>query len=207
LTTADEIIYVIDDDPRVRDALSDLLDAFGYANCCFANASEYLKSERKDAASCIVLDMRLPDINGLDLQDILAEQISPPIVFMSGFADVPSTVRAMKKGATEFLTKPVDPDALLTAVREAQAKDSERRTRRAEVGRIEERFKTLTPREREVFGLVVSGLLNKQSAHALGIIEATLQVHRGQIMRKMEARSFAELVRMASTLNVPNQKS
>ena len=207
MTTADEIVYVIDDDPSMRDALSDILDAFGYANFCFANASDYLEAERKDGASCIVLDVRLPDINGLDLQDILAEEISPPIVFMSGFADIPSTVRAMKKGATEFLTKPIDPDVPLTAVREALAKDAELRMRRAEIGRIEERFESLTRREREVFWLIVDGMLNKQSAHLLGISEATLQFHRGQIMRKMKARSFAELVRMSSKLNVLGQKS
>ena len=126
---------------------------------------------------------------------------------MSGFPDTPSTVRAMKKGATEFLTKPIDADALLVAVREALAKDRELRLRRAEISKIEERFKSLTPREREVFGLVVGGMLNKQSAHVLGITEATLQVHRGQVMRKMKAQSFAELVRMSSNLNVRAHKS
>ena len=204
---ADEFVCLIDDDASVRDALSDMLDAFGYAHRCFANASEYLKAKQKDVASCILLDVRLPDISGLDLQDMLAEETSPPIVFMSGFADIPSTVRAIKKGAIEFLTKPIDRDALLKAVREAQAKDREQRMRRAEIASIKERFNSLTPREREVFGLVVEGMLNKQSAHILGISEATLQVHRGQIMRKMKPNSFAELVRMSSKLNVLDQKN
>jgi FixJ family two-component response regulator len=199
---AGEIIYLVDDDASVRDALSEMLTSLGREVLTFAAGHEYLRYDRTDSAACLIVDMMLPDMNGLDLQNRLPQQNSPPIIFISRHADIPATVRAIKAGAIEFLTKPISLPALHTAIETAFAQDRQRRYRHSEVELLRKRFSSLTPREREVLPLVAEGLLNKQAAAVLGIREVTLQVHRGQIMRKMAARSFAELVRMAEKLGI-----
>lgn len=186
-----EVIYLVDNDEGVLGALSDLLTACGRNAVCFTTAKNFLSYDRTDSAACLILDLQMPDANGFDL----------PIIFTTGSADIPSTVRAMKAGAVEVLTEPVSPTALLAAVDTALLQDREQRGRYAEFSCIQRRFRLLTPREREVFHLVVEGLLNKQAAAELGISEVTLQVHRGQVMRKMAAPSFAALVRMAMALS------
>lgn len=197
-----QIVYIVDDDSRVREALSELLTSLEIKNFTFGSAEEYLAFVRSDVAACLVLDVHLPELSGLDLQQRLASGPSPPIVFISGRGDVPSTVRAMKAGAIEFLTKPIDPGALIPAIHAALALDLEKRKKLAGLECLQNRFALLTPREKEVLPLVVAGMLNKQAANLLGITEVTLQVHRGQIMRKMEASSFADLVRMAEKLGI-----
>jgi len=191
------MIYLVDDDSRVREALTEHLASLGMEVVSFGSAAEYLDYSRSDAAACLILDLELPGINGLDLQEQLAAETSPQIVFISGHGDIPSSVRAMKAGALEFLTKPVDEAALIAAVHAALARDRHLRKHHAELAELRERFSSLTPREREVLPLVVGGLLNKQAAAVLGIAEVTLQLHRSQIMQKMAADSFADLVRMA----------
>ena len=197
-----EVIYIVDDDPRIREAVSEQMNALGRRTVSFASAGEYLDYIREDAAACLILDLNLPDLSGLDLQRQLLSSAAPSIIFMSGDADIPTSVKAMKAGAIEFLVKPLDPVALLAAIDLGIARDRKRRTRSAELGVLQARLDSLTPREREVLPLIVAGLLNKQAAAKLGISEVTLQVHRGQIMRKMEAPSFADLVRMTERLNV-----
>jgi FixJ family two-component response regulator len=197
------VVYLVDDDPRVREALSELLASLKIDHVTFASAAEYLRYPRSDESACLVLDVHLPDINGLDLQQQLADESGPPIIFISGHGDIPSTVRAMKAGAMEFLTKPINKDALVAAISAAFVKDLDQRQRTADLTSLQLRFALLTPREREVLPIVVAGMLNKQAAAALGISEVTLQVHRGQIMKKMEADSFADLVRMAGKLGIP----
>jgi len=201
--SAMEMAYLVDDEASIREALEGLLRSNGISVATFSSASEFLEYPRKDSAACLILDLQLPDISGLALQRRLADELSPPIIFISGRGDIPSTVQAMKGGAIEFLTKPVDPEALLPAIRAAFAKDRIKRDRRAELLELQKRFAQLSRREREVLPLVVKGLLNKQSAAALGITEVTLQIHRSQIMKKTAAHSFADLVRMASRLGIP----
>lgn len=203
MTTAGEVVYLVDDDPRVRETLADLLDSWKLAHITFGSAGEYLSFVRMDACACLVLDVQLPDISGLDLQRELASESSPPIIFISGHGDVPSTVRAMKAGAIEFLTKPINPEAFLAAIRAAFAQDREQRRKTAHLADLQRRLALLTPRECEVLPLIVAGMLNKQAAAVLGISEVTLQVHRSQIMKKMEAESFADLIRMAAKLGIP----
>lgn len=198
----DEVVYLVDDDPRLREGLSELLASHDIEHVAFASASDYLEYTRSDRSACLILDLKLPDIYGLDLQHQLAGTNSPPIIFISGYADIPSSVRAMKAGAIEFLTKPVEEATLLAAIRAGFAKDRQQRQTAAELASLRERFSTLTPREQEVLPLVTDGMLNKQSAALLGVSEVTLQVHRGQIMRKMKADSFADLVRMAEKLGI-----
>ena len=204
--SADEVIYLVDSDQRVSEELSENLAARGMEVIRFASATEYLNFTRADLSGCLILDMHLPDVGGLELQRRLAEKSHPPIVFISGACDIPSTVQAMKAGAIEFLTKPVDPMALLLAVRVAFAQDRRLRQRKAELAKLQQCCRLLTPREREVFPLIVGGLLNKQAAAMLGISEVTLQIHRSQVMRKMEAESFADLVRMAIKLRIPHRR-
>jgi FixJ family two-component response regulator len=197
-----EKVFVVDDDFRVREALVDLFASKGLRCVAFASAADYLRAANPTGPSCLVLDVSLPDINGLDLQRSLASTDHPPIVFISGHGDVPSSVRAMKAGAIDFLTKPWSEENLLQAVRAALEQDRERRRNKAETMELASRLATLTPREREVLPLVARGLLNKQAAAQLGISEVTLQIHRSKIMQKMKAASLAELVRMAAKLDI-----
>jgi len=198
----DHLIYVVDDDDRIREALLDLLSLSDLQAVAFQSASEYLAFSRPDVPGCLILDVQLPDINGLDLQKRMAQEHHPPIIFLTGHGDVPLSVRALKAGAVDFLTKPFSRDALLGAIHVAIAQDKQARLEWAAMAQLAQRFALLTPREREVLPLVVSGLLNKQAAAALGISEITLQIHRGKIMHKMQADSLAELVRMAVKLDV-----
>jgi FixJ family two-component response regulator len=203
MTQGSELIIIVDDDFRVREAISDLLTSRRFASVAFASAAEYLRFGNSDVPSCLILDLSLPDIDGLELQTAIAPTQHPPIVFISGHGDIPSSVRAMKGGAIDFLTKPINEEQLLQAVETALSQDRESRHSRAELAVLEERYASLTPREREVLPLVVSGLLNKQAAAALGISEVTLQIHRSKVMQKMKARSIAELVRITERLNIP----
>src|SRR5580704_12196062 len=198
-----ETVFVVDDDFRVREALADLFASRNLNCITFASAAEYLRSAKPDGPSCLVLDVSLPDINGLDLQSSLTGDVHPPIVFISGHGDVPSSVRAMKARAIDFLTKPWSDEDLLQAVRTAIERDRQQRRNAAEMIELEERLAALTPREREVLPLVARGLMNKQAAAQLGISEVTLQIHRGKIMQKMRAASLADLVRMAAKLDIP----
>lgn len=197
------IVYVLDDDSRIQEALSALLSSAGHEVITFSNAADYLAFQRADVSACLILDLDLPGTTGLELQTRLADVGSPPIVFLTGHGDIPSTVKAMKAGATEFLSKPFDPEELLRAIEAAIYLDSELRLKKAELGAIQKRYSLLTPREREVLPYVVSGLLNKETAWELGASEITIRIHRGQIMKKMAAQSLADLVRMAGKLGIP----
>lgn len=199
-----EIVYVVDDDPGVRDSLAGLLESAGLEVLAFESADRYLELQRTDSAACLIVDLHLPGMSGLDLQDQLAGAQSLPIIFISGRGDIPSTVQAMKRGAVEFLTKPIDANTLITVVKQAFEQDRTARAQRAEMFELHRRLEQLTPREREVLPLVVAGLLNKQAAAKLGISEVTLQIHRSQIMHKMQAGSLAELVRLAAKLEIPS---
>lgn len=196
------IVFVVDDDRRVREAVSRLITSLGLAVATFASAKEYLESEKPDSPACLVLDLQLPGIGGLELQQQLADSAAPPIVFISGHGDIPSTVRAMKAGAIEFLTKPFGDEELLRAIQAAIARDTEVRRQRSELAELQQRYALLSPREREVLPFVVGGFANKQAAGDLGVAENTIAVHRGQIMRKMASRSVAELVRMTDKLGI-----
>jgi FixJ family two-component response regulator len=196
------IVYVLDDDYRVRESLTSLLSSVGLRVEVFASAAEYLKFKKPDSPACLILDLQLPGMSGLDLQREIAGGDAPAIVFVTGHGDVPSSVRAMKAGAIEFLLKPFDDQELLRAIDAAIAQDREARLKRAEMAELQRRYALLTPREREVLPFVVAGLLNKQTAAELGNSEITIQVHRGQIMRKMAASSLADLVKMAGKLGI-----
>jgi FixJ family two-component response regulator len=202
MTQQSELVIIVDDDFRVREAISDLLASRNLASVTFESAAQYLGFDNPNVPSCLVLDVSLPDIDGLELQDTIAPTRHPPIVFISGHGDIPSSVRAMKAGAVDFLTKPVDQERLLQAINTALNRDREARHNRAELAKLEERYASLTAREREVLPLVVSGLLNKQAAAKLGISEVTLQIHRSKVMQKMKVRSVADLVRVAERLNI-----
>jgi FixJ family two-component response regulator len=202
MTEDQPIIYVLDDDQRIRAALSSLLSSLGLRVEAFASAGEYLRFVKPDVPGCLILDLELPGMNGLELQQELAGGDSPPIVFVTGHGDVPSSVRAMKAGAIEFLLKPFDTQELLRSIDVAILQDRDARVKRAELAELRRRYALLTPREREVLPLVVAGLLNKQTAAELGTSEITIQVHRGQIMRKMAAPSLADLVKMAGKLGI-----
>jgi len=196
------IVFVVDDDYRVREALSRLISSIGLRVAAFGSAAEFLESEKPDAPACLILDLELPDVSGLELQQELAAGDAPPIVFITGHGDVPSSVRAMKAGAIEFLSKPFGEGELLQAIDAAIILDREARRKRSELAELQKHYSLLTPREREVLPFVVAGFANKQTAGDLGIAENTIGVHRGQIMRKMGARSLAELVRMADKLGI-----
>src|SRR2546425_585279 len=195
------VVFVVDDDPSVRRAIQRLVESVGLQVELFASAQEFLRSKRPDAPSCLVLDIRLPGISGLDFQRQLAEaNIHIPIIFITAHGDIPM-IRAMKAGAVEFLTKPFRDQDLLDAIQIALERDRTRRVEETEVAKLRERYESLTPREREVMSLVVSGLLNKQIAAEIGASEATVKVHRSQLMRKMGAESVADLVRMAAEMD------
>ncbi|HLN00358.1 MAG TPA: response regulator [Bryobacteraceae bacterium] len=196
------IVFVVDDDYRVREALCRLISSIGLRAAAFGSAAEFLESEKPDAPACLILDLQLPRVSGLELQQELAAGDAPPIVFITGHADVPSSVRAMKAGAIEFLSKPFNEQELLQAIDAAITLDREARRKRSELAELQKHYSLLTPREREVLSFVVAGFANKQTAGDLGIAENTIGVHRGQIMRKMGARSLAELVRMADKLGI-----
>ena len=197
------IVYVLDDDARVRESLTALLSSMGRKVVAFASATEYLQFSRPDLPGCLVLDLDMPEITGLELQRQLADQEGPPIVFLTGRGDIPSTVKAMKAGAIEFLSKPCDEEELVQAIDAAITADGQARLMYAELNALRKRYASLTPRERDVLPFVVSGLLNKQTAGELGTSEITIRIHRGQIMRKMAADSLADLVRMAAKLGIP----
>jgi FixJ family two-component response regulator len=198
-----ETIHLVEGDPVFCAELLESLANLEARVIAFSSASQYLESCRAESASCLVLNSRLPDISGLELQRILSASFAAPLIFVSDQCDAASAVSAMKAGALDFLIKPFCVSNLVESVRAALIQDRKRRHRRAEWVRLQERFASLTPREREVLPLVVGGLLNKQAAGVLGISEVTLQIHRSQVMRKMRAESFAELVRMAVKLRIP----
>jgi FixJ family two-component response regulator len=202
VTPDNPIVFLVDDDPRVREALCSLLSSVGVCVAAFGSAAEFLAFEKPDAPSCLVLDLQLPDVSGLELQRELAGGEAPPIIFITGHGDVPSSVRAMKAGAIEFLSKPFGEQELLQAIDAALALDRTAREKRSELAELRKTYALLTPREREVLPFVVAGFANKETAGELGTSEITIGVHRGQIMRKMGARSLAELVRMADKLGI-----
>ena len=199
----DHIVFVVDDDHRVCEAICDLLASLGTRAVSFGSAAQYMAFVRPDLAACLVLDVELPDINGLEFQKQIADGHHPPIVFITGHGDIPTSVRAIKRGAVDFLTKPFSEQQLMDAIHAAIAQDREAREERTELAGLRQRLSSLTPREREVLPLVVSGLLNKQAAVELGISEVTLQIHRSKIMHKMAAASLADLVRIAEKLRIP----
>jgi FixJ family two-component response regulator len=196
------IVFVVDDDSRIRESLHSLLSSAGFEVATFSSAAEFLDAERPDCPGCLVLDLKLPGTTGLDLQQQLAGGTTPPIVFISGHGDISSSVRAIKAGAIEFLPKPFSDDELLRAIGTAISLDREARAKRTEMTELRKHYALLTPREREVLPFVVAGVLSKQAAAKLGTSEITIRVHRGQIMRKMQAHSLAELVRMADRLGI-----
>jgi len=207
MSEADAMIFVVDDDASMREALQRLLRSVGLQVTTFASAREFLDHRGADVPGCLVLDVRLPGLSGLDLQhELAAAQMDLPIIFITGYGDIPMTVQAMKAGAVEFLIKPFRDQDLLDAIQQALERDRVARAQRTEMAELRERFDALTPRERDVFGLVVTGLQNKQVAAALGTSAITIKRHRAQVMHKMRVTSLAELVRIADHLGLPSPK-
>jgi FixJ family two-component response regulator len=198
------VVFVVDDDVSVRESLEALIRWAGWQPETFGSARDFLSRPRDETPSCLVLDVELPDLNGLDLQERVAtDRTDMPIIFITGHGDIPMSVRAMKAGAAEFLTKPFERDVLLNAIRRAIERSRGALTQASELAILRKRYASLTPREREVLAWVVSGLLNKQVGAELGMTEATVKAHRGQVMQKMNADSLAGLVRMAAQLELP----
>jgi RNA polymerase sigma factor (sigma-70 family) len=201
------MVFVVDDDASIRKALDSLIRSVGLTVQLFGSAQEFLQAKRPEVPSCLILDIRLPGISGLDFQRKLSEaKIFIPIIFITGHGDIPMSVRAMKAGAVEFLTKPWHEQDLLDAIHVAIERDADRRDQEKEIAMLRDRLEWLTPRERDVLPLVVSGLPNKQIAAEIGTSETTVKVHRGQLMRKMGAESLPDLVRMAEKLQIPHTK-
>jgi FixJ family two-component response regulator len=208
MTETEAVVFIVDDDAPMRQSLKNLLRSIGLRAELFASAQEFLQSKRPDLPGCLVLDVRLPGLSGLDLQKQTAEAgINLPIIFITGYGDIPMTVRAMKAGAVEFLTKPFRDQDLLDAIQQALERDRKARDQRAEIELLRSRFESLTSREREVMVRVVAGLLNKQIGGELGTSETTVKIHRHQVMGKMGAGSLPELVRMADRLGLLVPKS
>jgi FixJ family two-component response regulator len=204
---SNEMVYIVDDDASVVDALSSLLRANGKQVQIFTSGQDFLDFERKDSCACLILDLRMPGLNGLQVQESIAAQTTLPVIFITGRGDVPSTVTAMKGGAVDFLTKPIDESALLASIDKALEQDRRRRLAAFEQEGVLSKYRSLTPREKQLLPLLVGGLLNKQAAWELGITEYTVQIHRGHIMRKMEADSFATLVKLASKLKLESSEA
>jgi FixJ family two-component response regulator len=202
MESANALVYIVDDEASVGDALSTLLRAHGKRVQIFTSGQEFLDFSRRDSCACLILDLKMPGLGGLEVQKMISSKASIPVIFLTGRGDIPSTVRAMKGGAIDFLTKPVDEEILLASVERALQQDRASRQKAMEYAKLVARYESLTPRERELLPLLTGGLLNKQAAFELGITEYTVQIHRGHIMRKMEADSFATLVRLASRLKL-----
>jgi FixJ family two-component response regulator len=204
---AESIVFIIDDDPLYRASTERLVRSVGFSVQSFQSARDFVGSRRPNLPSCLILDVRLPGLSGLDLQRELAEAgVHLPIIFVTGYGDIPMSVQAMKAGAVEFLTKPFRDQVLLDAIRQAIERDRVARQQRAREANLRRRYESLGPREHEVFRCVVSGMLNKQIADELGATERTIKFHRGHIMRKMQAKSLAELVRMAEALGIASRE-
>jgi FixJ family two-component response regulator len=207
VTAEEAVVYVVDDDAAARAAIQSLLHSVGLPAVTFGSPPEFLAGYRPDTPACLVLDVRLPGVSGLDFQrDLAARNVTIPIIFITGHGDIPMSVEAMKAGAMEFLTKPFRGQVLLDAIHKAIERDRAVRREQSRVAELRQRLGTLTPREREVMQFVISGLLNKQIASELGASERTVKIHRGQVMRKMQAGSLPDLVRMAGKLGMPARK-
>jgi len=203
MTSTEATVFVVDDDPSVRKSLARLIESVGFKVETFASAQEYLKQDPCEGPSCLVLDVQMPEMSGLDLQEKLASAVlSMPIIFITGHGNVPMSVKAMKAGAVNFIEKPFDDQTLLDAINEAIERDRKSKLDQAVISEIQKRIDSLTPREKEVFALVVQGFLNKQIAFELGTSEKTIKVHRGRVMEKMHAESLADLVRMAEKVGI-----